>query len=88
MIVVLLVIVFGLVMFSSSKDEVLVDMMDPRRTFSKLDFMAQQLRTSGPPLGRAVQALPVWISSSLSISGIGGKAIPGKFNFGVGTGEV
>ena len=88
MIVVLLVIVFGLVMFSSSKDEALVDMTDPRRTFSQLDFMAQQLRTSGPPLGRAVQALPVWISSSLSISGIGGKAISGKFNFGVGTGEV
>ena len=88
MLSVFLFVVDFLVMFSSSKDEALVDMMDPRRTFSQLDFMAQQLRTSGPPLGRAVQALPVWISSSLSISGIRGKAIPGKFNFGVGTGEV
>ena len=48
--------------------------------------MDQYLRTSGPPLGRAVQAESVRITSSLSISGPGVKARPGKFNFGMGTG--
>ena len=44
------------------------------------------MHTSVPPLGRAVQVVSVWMSFLLSRSGPGGKAIPGKFNFGVGTG--
>ena len=57
------------------------------RPFSQLALLAQQMHTSGQPLGWAVQMASVRMSSSLSRSGPGGKAIPGKFNFGLGVGE-
>ena len=50
--------------------------------------MAQQLRTLVPPLGRAVKAESVRVSSSVSRSSPGGEARLDKFNFGVDTGEM
>ena len=42
------------------------------------------MRSLGPPLGWAVQAASVHMSTSLSRSGPGRESSPGKFNFGVG----
>ena len=67
-----MVVVEFIVMFSSSKVNTRADPTDPRRPFSQLASLDQQLRTSVPPLGRAVQEASVWMSSSLSISGPGG----------------
>ena len=86
MLVGLLIVVDLLVMFFSSKDYTPADTSAPRRPFSQLASLTQQLRTSVPPLGRAVQLASVWISSSLSRSGPGVEAIPGKFNYWVGLG--
>ena len=75
------------VIFLSSKDDTPEDTTAPWRPFSQLYFLAQQLRTSGPPLGRAVQSASVRMSSYLSRSVPGVEEIPGNFNFGVGTGR-
>ena len=74
------------IMIFSSKVYMLTDTPAPRQPFSQLALMAEQMRTSVPPLGRAVQSALVRMSSSLSRPGPGGEAIPGKYNFGVGTG--
>ena len=58
----------------------------PRRPFSQLYLIAQQLRSLGPLLGRAAQVESVFMSISLSRSGPVGEASPGNFNFGVGKG--
>ena len=66
-----LIIVEFIVMFLLSKYDTPADTTNTRRPFSQLDLLAQQLRTSGPPLGRAVQAASVRMSSSFSRSGPG-----------------
>ena len=81
-----MVVIYFPVMFSSSNDDRPTDTPAPRRPFSKLASMAQQLRSLVPLLGRAVQAALVRMLSFLSRFGSGGKARLGKFNFGVGTG--
>ena len=81
-----LIVVDFLVIFLSSKDDTPAYTSYLQRHFSQLASLAQQLRTLGPPLGRAVQAESVRNTSSLSRSGPGGKTRRGKFNFGVGTG--
>ena len=86
MLVGLLIVVDFPVMFLSSKDERPMDMPYTQRSFSQLASLAQQLHSLGPLIVRAVQAASVRMSYSLSISGPVGEAIPGKFNFGVGTG--
>ena len=73
-------------MFLSSKHDRTTYAPDPRRPFSRLALLAQQLCCSGPSLGRAVQAASVRISFYLSRYGPGGEVRPGKFNFGVGMG--
>ena len=83
-----MIVVEFLVMFFSSKYDTPVDTPTPLRYFLRLNLFDQQMRTSGPPLGRAVQAALVWMSYSLSRSGLVGEANPGKFDFGVGTGGV
>ena len=59
MIVGLMIVVDFLVMFLSSKDETPADTLALRRPFSKIALLDQQLRTSLPPIGRAVQAASV-----------------------------
>ena len=81
-----LIVVELLVIFLSLKDDIPVDTPAPGRNFSQLYLLDQQICTSVPPLGRAVQAASVRMLSSLSRSGLGGEARSGKFNFGVGTG--
>ena len=56
MLVGLLIVVDFLVIFLSSKYDTPVDTPAMCRHFSQLTLMAQQMRTSVPPLGRAVQA--------------------------------
>ena len=73
-------------MFFLSKYDTTTDTPAPWQPFSQLTSLAQQLRTSGTPLGRAAQAVLVNMLYSLSRSGPGCKARPGKFSFGVGTG--
>ena len=81
-----LIVVDFPVIFSSSKDDTPKYMPDPRRAFSQLSLLAQQLCYLGTPLWRADQAALVSMSSSFSRYGTGGEPRPGKFNFGVGTG--
>ena len=82
-----LLIVFDFpVMFFSSNDYIIMETSVPPRTFSQLASLDQQLRTSVPPLGKAVQEASGRMSSSLSRSGPGVQEIPGKFNFGVSMG--
>ena len=78
MIVFLLVVVGFIVMFLSSTST--------QYPFLRLDSLAQQLLSSGLPLGRAVQASSVIVTISLSQSVPGGRNISCKFNFGVGMG--
>ena len=85
MLVCWLIVVDFLVIFSSSKDDTPADTPAPWHPFSKLTLLAQQLSSSVSHLGRAVQAASVRLSSSLSRSGSGGEARPGKFNFWAGT---
>ena len=47
----------------------------------------QQLRSSGPLLGWAVQAASSSVTTSLSRSVPGKRETPGKFNFGASKGE-
>ena len=79
-----LLIFYLLVIFLSSKDDTPADTPAPCRPFSQPSFLDQQLHTSGPTIGWAVQAASVHISSSLSRSVPGEDSRPGKFNFGVG----
>ena len=72
----------------SSKDDTLADTLTPRRRFLQLTPIDQQLSTSGPTLGRAVQAKSVWVTSSFSRSGLVVSTNPGKFKFGVSKGGV
>ena len=55
----LLIVVDFLVMFLSSKDDTPADTPAPRRPFSQLALLAQQLRILGPSLGREVQTASV-----------------------------
>ena len=75
------------VMFLSSKDDTPTDTPAPWRPFSKIYLLDQQLHTSGPPLGRAVQAVSVRMLYPLSRYGPWGEEIPGEFNFEVVMGE-
>ena len=72
----------------SLKDNTPAYTPDPRHPFSEIDSLAQQLHTSGPYIGQAVRAESVFMSTSLSRSGLGGEARPVKFNLGVVTGGV
>ena len=87
MIVGFLIVIYFPVMFSSSKGYTPTDTPAPRRPFSSLDLLDQQLYTSVPPLGRAVQAVSVRMLYPLSRYGPWGEAIPGEFNFEVVMGE-
>ena len=82
----LLVVVDFPIMFSSSKDDMPMDTPATQRPFSQPASLDQQLRSLVPPLGRSVHTALVSMLSFLSRSGLGSKAIPIKFNFGVGTG--
>ena len=59
----------------------------PRRPFSQLSMLDQQICRSRTPLGGgSVQAASANVTTSLSCSVPGGRNFSGKFNFGLGTG--
>ena len=72
-------------MFFKSKNETPEDITDTRIPFSNTDSLAQQLCSFGPPLGRAVQAASVSVTTPFSRLVPGGEGMSGKFNFGVCT---
>ena len=67
-----LIVVGFLVIFSSSKDDTSEDTPATRHPFSLLHSLVQQLRSSGPLLGWAVQAASSSVTTSLSRSVTGG----------------
>ena len=77
----LLIVVDFNALFYPSKDDTLKETPAPRRPFSQIVLMAQQMCSSGPSLGRAVQEASVSTSSSWSRSGPWGEARPGIFKF-------
>ena len=56
-----------------------------QKKFSQLTSFSQQIRISGPQLGRAVQAAYNNMTTSLSRTASGRGRDTGKFNFGVVT---
>ena len=70
---------------SSSSNAPLVENPPAQNPFLQLDEFAQQLRRSGTPLERGVQAEYTNMATTLSCMESGRVWSPGKFNFGVVT---
>ena len=85
MIVVCFILFYLLVMFLLSKNYIPAETLVLQRPFLQLTLLAQQIRSSRPPLGREVQEASTTVMNSLARSvPVGGK-FSGKLNFGVST---
>ena len=76
------------VMDSFSSNALPVETPPAQNPFSQLAAFAQQLRSSGPPLGLVVQAASTNMETSLSRTESGRVQVTGKFNFVVSTDGV